>query len=69
MNSIGIDIYNLDREQTLNLNGKIIIAKLTKLSPRGYILVFDDITDIVAAEKVLAWKEIAKRIAHEIKIL
>ncbi|ACO04402.1 MAG TPA: HAMP domain-containing protein [Persephonella sp.] len=67
MNSIGIDIYNLDREQTLNLNGKIIIAKLTKLSPRGYILVFDDITDIVAAEKVLAWKEIAKRIAHEIK--
>ncbi|WP_457640862.1 sensor histidine kinase [Persephonella sp.] len=67
MGEIGIDIYNLDKEQTLNLNGKIIIAKLTKISPKGYVLVFDDITDIVAAEKVLAWKEIAKRIAHEIK--
>ncbi|WP_457623812.1 sensor histidine kinase [Persephonella sp.] len=67
MKMIGVDLHNVDKEQTLNLNGKIILAKLTKLSPRGYVLVFDDITDIVAAEKVLAWKEIAKRIAHEIK--
>lgn len=28
---------------------------------------FDDITDIVEAEKIMTWKEIAKRIAHEIK--
>ncbi len=67
MRDIGLDIKNIQREQTLNINGKTIIAKITKISPKGYVLVFDDITDIVAAEKILAWKEIAQRIAHEIK--
>jgi len=64
---INIDINKIDKEQTLKINGKIIVAKLSQISPKGYILVFDDITDIVAAEKVLTWKEIARRIAHEIK--
>ncbi len=67
MKQIGLDIENINKEQTLNLDGKIIIAKITKISPKGYVLVFDDITNIVAAEKILAWKEIAQRIAHEIK--
>ncbi len=67
MKQIGLDIENINKEQTLDLDGKIIIAKITKISPKGYVLVFDDITDIVAAEKILAWKEIAQRIAHEIK--
>ncbi|WP_457638657.1 ATP-binding protein [Persephonella sp.] len=67
MKNIGLDIKNIDREQTINLDGKIIIAKITRISPKGYVLIFDDITEIVAAEKVLAWKEIAQRIAHEIK--
>jgi len=64
---IGVDVNKLDKEQTLKINDKIIVAKLSQITPKGYILVFDDITDIVAAEKVLAWKEIARRIAHEIK--
>ena len=67
MKSINLDIKNIHREQTINLDGKIIIAKITQISPKGYVLIFDDITDIVAAEKILAWKEIAQRIAHEIK--
>lgn len=67
MKQIGLDIENINKEQTLDLDGKIIIAKITKISPKGYVLVFDDITNIVAAEKILAWKEIAQRIAHEIK--
>ncbi|SNZ02621.1 two-component system, NtrC family, nitrogen regulation sensor histidine kinase NtrY [Persephonella hydrogeniphila] len=67
MESINLDIKNLDKEQTINIDGKIIIAKITKISARGYVLIFDDITEIVAAEKVLAWREIAQRIAHEIK--
>ncbi|RMD45717.1 MAG: HAMP domain-containing protein [Aquificota bacterium] len=67
MKSINLDTENIEKEQTINLNGKIIIAKITKISPKGYVLIFDDITDIVAAEKILAWKEIARRIAHEIK--
>ncbi len=67
MKSINLDIKNIDREQTINIDGKIIIARITRISPKGYVLIFDDITEIVAAEKVLAWKEIAQRIAHEIK--
>jgi two-component system nitrogen regulation sensor histidine kinase NtrY len=67
MKSIKLDTKNIHKEQTINLDGKIIIAKITRISPRGYVLIFDDITDVVAAEKILAWKEIAQRIAHEIK--
>lgn len=33
----------------------------------GLLVVFDDLTDIIKAEKVVAWQEIAKRVAHEIK--
>lgn len=33
----------------------------------GTIVVFDDLTDIVRAQRALAWQEVARRIAHEIK--
>lgn len=33
----------------------------------GSVVVFDDLTDMVKAQKVLAWKEVARRMAHEIK--
>ncbi len=33
----------------------------------GYIVVFDDVTELVAAQKNAAWSEVARRLAHEIK--
>ncbi len=33
----------------------------------GYVVVFDDITEQVKAEKAIAWQDVAKRLAHEIK--
>jgi len=33
----------------------------------GSVVVFDDLTDMVKAQKALAWKEVARRMAHEIK--
>ena len=33
----------------------------------GTLVVFDDLTDLVRAQKALAWEEVARRIAHEIK--
>ncbi|MBT3196404.1 MAG: GHKL domain-containing protein, partial [Gammaproteobacteria bacterium] len=33
----------------------------------GYVIVFDDVTELVAAQKNAAWSEIARRLAHEIK--
>jgi two-component system nitrogen regulation sensor histidine kinase NtrY len=36
-------------------------------SPIGLLVVFDDLTDVIKAQKALAWEEVARRIAHEIK--
>ncbi|MBT5418664.1 MAG: HAMP domain-containing protein, partial [Thiotrichales bacterium] len=33
----------------------------------GYVVVFDDITELVSAQKNAAWSEVARRLAHEIK--
>lgn len=33
----------------------------------GTLVVFDDLTEIVRAQKAIAWQEVARRIAHEIK--
>lgn len=33
----------------------------------GTVLVFDDITPLIRAQKVAAWREVARRLAHEIK--
>ncbi|HDJ22584.1 MAG TPA: PAS domain S-box protein [Candidatus Aminicenantes bacterium] len=34
---------------------------------RGWILVLDDLTQLIKAQKLTAWKEVAQRVAHEIK--
>jgi two-component system, NtrC family, nitrogen regulation sensor histidine kinase NtrY len=34
---------------------------------RGYILVLEDVTEFLRAQRQLAWKEVAQRVAHEIK--
>lgn len=33
----------------------------------GYLLVFDDITEVISANRTVAWGEVARRLAHEIK--
>ncbi|TFW29985.1 HAMP domain-containing protein [Massilia horti] len=33
----------------------------------GFIVVFDDISDVIAAQRSVAWGEVARRLAHEIK--
>lgn len=33
----------------------------------GYVVTFDDITDLVSAQRTAAWADVARRIAHEIK--
>jgi two-component system, NtrC family, nitrogen regulation sensor histidine kinase NtrY len=44
---------------------------VTSLGPRrsnpGFIIVVDDLTDLLRAQKAAAWQEVAQRIAHEIK--
>jgi nitrogen fixation/metabolism regulation signal transduction histidine kinase len=33
----------------------------------GYVLVFEDLSDLLRAQKQAAWREVARRVAHEIK--
>jgi nitrogen fixation/metabolism regulation signal transduction histidine kinase len=48
----------------------MLLARGSRLSVEGesgYIVVFDDVTDIISAQRSLAWGEVARRLAHEIK--
>jgi nitrogen fixation/metabolism regulation signal transduction histidine kinase len=49
--------------QALHVRG----ARLPLSGGRGYVLVFDDITQLVQAQRATAWAEVARRLAHEIK--
>jgi nitrogen fixation/metabolism regulation signal transduction histidine kinase len=44
-----------------------LLARGARLPGGGRLLVFDDISDIVSAQRSLAWGEVARRLAHEIK--
>jgi len=49
--------------QVLLLRGSILPAA----GGGGYVVVFDDITQLIAAQRAAAWGEVARRLAHEIK--
>jgi nitrogen fixation/metabolism regulation signal transduction histidine kinase len=42
-------------------------TQLPRESGGGYVVVFDDVTRLVAAQRSAAWGEVARRLAHEIK--
>ena len=44
-----------------------IVARGAQLPSAARLLVFDDISDIVSAQRAQAWGEVARRLAHEIK--
>lgn len=44
-----------------------LVARGAELPGNGRLLVFDDISDIVSAQRAQAWGEVARRLAHEIK--
>jgi len=65
---------NVRREIPIVVRGTpmILLIKISMLhdvdgEPIGYVLVLEDMTKLVNAQKKAAWSEVAKRIAHEIK--
>jgi nitrogen fixation/metabolism regulation signal transduction histidine kinase len=44
-----------------------LLLRGAALPGRARLLVFDDITDVVSAQRQIAWGEVARRLAHEIK--
>lgn len=63
------------QEQVNLIRGTKQESLLVRLSPRrtdgdrieGYVVAFDDVTDLVSAQRMAAWGDVARRIAHEIK--
>ncbi len=50
------------------LNVAVTVASLQHEGERlGYVIVFEDLSDLLKAQKQTAWREVARRVAHEIK--
>lgn len=61
-------------EIKVNRHGKLenlLVRMATRRSEdgklEGYVVAFDDVTDLVSAQRMAAWGDVARRIAHEIK--
>ena len=67
------DFKGLERELRVPIGDRLRLLRIfiTTLGDRenflGTLVVFDDLTEIARAEKALAWQEVARRMAHEIK--
>ena len=59
-------VYIVRDDKILNLITRLVVQKSDNLI-LGYVLTFDDVTSLIAAQKMGAWSDIARRIAHEIK--
>lgn len=50
------------------LNVAVTVSTLSHTAEGlGYVLVFEDLSDLLRAQKQAAWREVARRVAHEIK--
>jgi len=63
----------VQEEVRLNRKGKLeslLVRMAVRETPEGlegYVVAFDDVTDLVSAQRMAAWGDVARRIAHEIK--
>ncbi len=67
---------HLSRQDEINLtragNAEILLVRIAARITdgeilEGYVVTFDDVTDLVSAQRMAAWGDVARRIAHEIK--
>jgi len=66
---------NIDNEEMqLNMNGRNVTLRImmTTLYDAanhflGNVIVFDDLSELIKAQRMAAWQEVAKSLAHEIK--
>ena len=65
---------SLEKEINLNIDGEVFIF-MTNINMLfdsqenylGMVIVLDNLTELIRAQRVAAWREVARRIAHEIK--
>jgi nitrogen fixation/metabolism regulation signal transduction histidine kinase len=57
-------------QRQIELPDRVILLRGSALPATGgggYVVVFDDITQLISAQRAIAWGEVARRLAHEIK--
>lgn len=74
LNMSQYQLFKMTRQMEVEVNGNsfpclFTISRLSdeKGNELGKVIGFDDLTDVFNAQKTEAWKEVARRIAHEIK--
>ncbi len=58
-----VEVDTQTGKQVLLVRGSVLIAG----DEPGYVVVFDDVTHLLQAQRYAAWGEVARRLAHEIK--
>jgi two-component system nitrogen regulation sensor histidine kinase NtrY len=63
------DTNSITREVEFNVHGRPAHTAVTatRLTSGGFVLVIEDLTEVARAQKASAWREVARRLAHEIK--
>ena len=46
---------------------RTLLVRISAASDAGAVVTFDDVTDLMSAQRMAAWGDVARRIAHEIK--
>ncbi len=64
----------MEEEIHMEVHGKLLTLRVVLSAlqrddghPLGDVIVFDDVTELIRAQKLATWQEVARRIAHEIK--
>jgi nitrogen fixation/metabolism regulation signal transduction histidine kinase len=60
----------IDSSESGGLSSQVLLlrgSQLPQAGGGGFVVVFDDITQLIAAQRSAAWGEVARRLAHEIK--
>jgi two-component system nitrogen regulation sensor histidine kinase NtrY len=66
-------LQTVEKEVSAIIRGKRVTLRVSIMGLRdqsgylGLMVVFDDLTNVIKAQRALAWQEVARRIAHEIK--
>ncbi|MCW5748673.1 MAG: HAMP domain-containing protein, partial [Alphaproteobacteria bacterium] len=59
-----IEIVRDGQMRTLHVR---VTAEQAESGPHGVVVTFDDVSDLMSAQRMAAWADVARRIAHEIK--
>jgi two-component system nitrogen regulation sensor histidine kinase NtrY len=62
-----VQVPDADGDEVLTLVVTLTLLQDDDGRPIGAVVVFDDYTQEVKAQRMMAWREVARRIAHEIK--